>query len=137
MTDYRMVVTEKHNVRCMPITNVRALKKYREEGSAGVYGMIRTYIGPNDHSDVDCLHKIRGGKGSLYCKLEVAVIHSNLHMQQKTADCHSETNGEKDVPWLQEQLIPNSEQNSLLVEGNIASHNTKTTKPQNRSQIRK
>jgi hypothetical protein len=98
----------------MPITNVRALKKYREEGSAGVYGMIRTYIGPNDHSDVDCLHKIRGGKGSLYCKLEVAVIHSNLHMQQKTADCHSETNGEKDVRWLQEQLIPNSEQNSLL-----------------------
>jgi hypothetical protein len=41
-----------------------------------------------------------------------------LRCNQKTADYHSETNGEK-------QLITNSEQNSVLVIGNAVSHNTK------------
>jgi len=47
---------------------------------------------------------------------------------QKTADCHSKTNGENDVHWLREQIIPNSEQKSLLVEGNGLSRNKQNDK---------
>jgi len=89
MTKYTLVLKQKHNVRCMPITYLRALEKYREDGSAVVSGMIRplncTLTGPKDHSDVDCLHKIREGKGSLYCRPEVAVVHSSPQMQPKNS----------------------------------------------------
>ena len=54
---------------------------------------------------------------------------------QKTADCHSYTNGENDVRWLQEQLIPNSEQNSLLVEGNGLSRNKHNDKHGNDKEL--
>ena len=89
MTKYTLVLKEKHNVRCMPITYLRALKKYREDDSAVVYGMRSTLncslTGPKDHSDVDCLHKIREGKGSLYCRPEVAVVHSSLQKQPENS----------------------------------------------------
>ena len=93
-----------------------------------MYDMIRTHncslTEPKGQSDVDCVLKIREGKRLLYCKLEVSVVHSSLQMQPKTEDCHCEI----DVHWLQEQVIPNSEQNSLLVEGNGISRNKQNDK---------
>jgi hypothetical protein len=47
---------------------------------------------------------------------------------QKTADSHSKTNGENDVHWLRVQIIPNSEQKSLLVKGNGLSRNKQNNK---------
>jgi hypothetical protein len=37
----RPVLTEKHDIRCTPVTHLTALTHYTEEGSAAVYGMIQ------------------------------------------------------------------------------------------------
>jgi 5-methylcytosine-specific restriction endonuclease McrA len=42
--------------------------------------------GPKDNSDVDCLHKIREGKGSLYCRTEVVVVHSSHKKKKKNSE---------------------------------------------------
>jgi hypothetical protein len=115
-------------------------KKYREDGSAVMYGMITHSIAVlldlRTTVMLTACTKFERGKARTAGRRSLWFI-PVLRRNQKTADCHSETNDGNDVHWLQEQIIPNSEQNSVLVIGNAVSHNTKTSNPQHRSQIRK
>jgi hypothetical protein len=119
MKNNRVVLIKKHDMRCMRVSYLTALNKYREEGCPIAY-KDETYVHSSHtalRTGVMIVHRViilHAGGCCGFIPNALVIFKSN----QKTGNYHNEMNSKNYICWLKQKLIPNLELNSVLVTDN-------------------
>lgn len=134
--DNRRILMEKHQIRYLRILFLIKIAEYRAQGRPIVY-TDETYIDTCHTSSKSYSDGSTSGlKKPISKGNRLIIVHAGgkdgfisnallmFKANQKTGDYHHNMNTENYTKWLQTQLIPNLEPNSVVVVDNAAYHNT-------------
>ena len=148
----RSALMERTDVAASRIQYLRQIQKYREEGRTIVYTdetfVHTSHSAKRSWQSEEFAMKVPFSKGSRYIIVHAGSVSgfidgAELIFKAKTTtgDYHNEMNSSNFMKWLQNQLIPNLQPNTVLVVDNAPYHTvqedkcptTSTTKPEMRS----